>query len=272
MSRSVRLPAERFYWAVLPVPGVGRTLAATPAVLTQMLEPEVPLPPSELHAAFLRLDDNRVLACAMAKAELAGADAISIKPAAAPDFVGRPHDLDSLELLTGEFLPRPIRRERSRRWAAVLASLLIVATLVCIGFARRAANWRGVEAAADAAARSLLAEAIGTPTAAREGVALLAEQLGRERSLQRAAPDTPDAAHTLSTFLSEFPRGTELRTELVSITPTTVSVNLTFPDDPRPFLRSLRPLQGWSLDEPRLSKDGTSTRVSIQYRRKEAAK
>lgn len=271
MSRSMRLPAERFYWAVLPVPGAGRMLTASPAALTQMLEPDVPLPPSELHAAFVRLDDQRVLACAIARAELASADAISIRPAAAPDFVGRPFDLGSLELLTGEFLPRPIRRERSLRRVALLSSLLVIAALLCIGFARRAAHWRSVEAGADAAARSVLAAAIGSPADARAGVAILAEHLERERSLQRAAPDTPDAVQTLSDLLGAFPRGTELRTELVSITPTTVSVNLVFPGDPQPFLRGLRRMQGWSLDEPRLSKDGASTRVSIQYRRKEAA-
>lgn len=267
--RHLRLPPDRFYWAVLEVPGAKGRLAASPAVLMQMLEPEVPLPPADLHAAFARLDAGRVLACAFPKAEIESIDAVSLKPANAPDLFGAVVDVDALELLNGPYLPRPVRRERSRRWSSVLAAVVLVGALVCAGLARRAVHERAWVRAADAAATSVLATSLGRPTDLNTGAQLLRDELESQRRLRRRSPDTPDAAAALADALTAFPRGGEFRTELVSVTPATVSLSVTIPGDAQPFLRSLQSWPGWTLDEPRLTQDAASSRISVQFRRKE---
>lgn len=283
-------PPERFYWAIVepassPAGPVGWTRdGPVPPGLLGDLADQVPLDPAELHAvaATDERGGGRVVICAAPHAELAavhaGGAAERLRPLSLPSELGgrpgddttAPIDPARLNLLVGAFEPFPARRARARRHFRAAAAVLALAALVFVGLLRRAQHAEGLASRARNASAATLASLgfEGDPGPAR--VRLDAE-LDRLRTLAGVSVDrlrAPDAAAALARVLGCWPADTAAAVRSLSVGPegASLSVLLSPPDDAAAFIASLRPVTGWTLDEPRLASVGSSTRITLRLR------
>jgi hypothetical protein len=81
---------------------------------------------------------------------------------------------------------------------------------------------------------------------------------------------SPDAAAALASLLSLWPKELECQTDSVQVGPTTMTLSLTVAKDARPFLTAIKPPDGWTMDEPRLTSTGDGSRLHVVLHRKEA--
>ncbi len=272
-GHSVRWPSDRFYWALLDAPGV-RASGPLPIGLIPDLADLTPVDVDSLHAACAPAGADRLLVCAAAVAELRELDAgtLHLSPADLPAFAaGSSIDLNQLNLLVGRFEPAAIVRQRSvRRIASAVAAATCLA-LIGAGFSARAEAWKRADREAQVRTATLLESVMpddgGDP---RLKTLLIKDELKSLRRLAAADPGAsrdPDAAAALAHLLAAWPDGLDADTELVSITPTTMSLTVSLKSEPRAFTEALPAIPGWVRDEPRLSGMGTSPRLLIQHRR-----
>lgn len=268
-------PAERFYWAVLEAPAVRRAWlgGSTDGPLLALLEEWIPEPIDAVHAAFAPLDDRRVLACAAPRAALADATAVTLTPAGLPAELGALGvDPASLNLLTGPFEPPAVRRARRGRAAVVWLAMICLPLLVAWGLERRAAAHDRGGGAARAAAAGVLATLF--PDAPDADPLRLEVELERQRRLR---PDPgllerhADAGVELARLLDAFPRGAAARVELLSVSPSAMSLTAHAAGDTGALARALTAPPGWTLDEPSLEAAGERTRLRARFRRSAAA-
>jgi len=271
----LRLPAERFYWAVIEVPG--RTNAARIEVesLRSLIADELPVPAGEVHPCAVNIEHGRILVCAAAREDLIELKsqephAVALVPSSVPPGIAE--ELASrINLLTGEFEPRVLQSERRTRWLVGSLAAAAVLAFMSFGLARRANVWREGAKQADKATAAVLDRVEpraddGSGVSLDGRILILHHDLETQRGLHPPLP-TPDAAITLAGLLHRLPRQDEVRTDFIGITPTSASVTLTTTGDPAPLVSELAPPSGWRLHDPRISSVGGSTRIALELSR-----
>jgi hypothetical protein len=240
------------------------------------LEESIPLSADKLHGVGVPLGDGRAVVCAVAIDELAhtGRHATSLTPQEVPDAVraacGAELSPSSFELLVGPFEPAEQRSLRNRSVLRMAAAVLVFCGLLSVGFERRAAHWRAVEASAQAAARNIRAT-LDLPqanpgTADVEIVSASVESLKAVRRAAAESKPSPDAALALAELFRGWPATDASDTQSIGISGGVVTVSTAVRGDPRRFLDALRVPEGWTLDEPRLNSAGELTRMTITMR------
>jgi hypothetical protein len=183
---------------------------------------------------------------------------------------GDPLDPDQLNLLVGAFEPIAIRRARARRHFRAAAAVLALSVLVAIGLLRRARHDEQLTVQAQRDSSAMLAQFGFTDDIGLARLRLEAELDQRRRlagvdiNLRRA----PDAAAALTQVLGCWPADTPAKPQSLSLGPdgATLSVLVPPPGDAAKFIASLQPVEGWTLDEPRLASVGSETRITLRLR------
>lgn len=292
---TITWPPERFYWAIVgpasssPAATVGwkRDGPIPPGLLADLAD-QVPVEVEELHAVAAAedrggSDGGRIIVCAARRDELgavhAEGTARRLVPASLPvevinadgahDGAARaPLDLGRLNLLVGAFEPVAARRARARRHARAAAAVLMLSVLVLVGLIRRAAHDENLAAQARRESAALLAR-LGFDGDAGPAALRLHAELDQRRRLAGvdvARRQDPDAAAALARVLTCWPADTAAGPRSLSVGPdgASLSVIVPPPGDAAAFIASLRPVEGWRLDEPRLASVGPNTRVTLR--------
>lgn len=294
------LPADKFYWAFVSTPpGVQIRTSTTlmldraPAILSDSVQDQTPVPLDTLHGVLIPLKgkDRRswLLGCMARKSFLASGGLVR-RPVSLPSFLQSelhanaldPHavDLRLLNLLVGTFEPASLRTAKRRRRLLALLAAAIALVALFIGFERRASAHRAhaakvrteIARIADAAAplppnTDPTMDTIGP--LGRLDAAQSTMRLTHRGSLGVEAQEINQAGDSITALLAAWPQvpdETDLRTRGVSITPNSIVVTVDLAGDPRPFLGSLRSLQGWRLVEPGLSSVGERTQITLQFK------
>jgi hypothetical protein len=180
-----------------------------------------------------------------------------------------------MNLLHGEFEPRSERARRGRRHLVGLAASALVATLLTVGFARRAEYWEAARVDAVTSTDTLLKKVLppggGMPPQALAGEVYRLQQA----SLATAKiKPPPDAAVALATVLSSWPTRVPSKPQSISVTESGISISVLLEaaamadsnatgDRTRDFLAAFTPPPGWTMLEPRLTGGADFTRVVI---------
>lgn len=257
-----RWPGERFLWSVVedsPWRGSGQV---PPGVLAEAAD-DLPAPIEDLHAVGAVIDASRIIVCAIDRRELEGLDhaATSLTPEAIPPCLGVEIDPLQLNLLVGEFEPRPMRRTRLVRHIAAAGLVAAIVASIALGLARRTEHWRAV-ASKTRQARIELASRLAPGVPLRE----LPYELTRLRTIAEAASRVVpprDAAVTLAAVLTQWPNATTATPQSISIADSLVTMTVAVEQDPSAFLANLRAPEGWQLEDPRLNAAGGTTRLSL---------
>lgn len=266
MTSRLSWPADRFYWALLDVPGVKRN-GELPAGLLPMLEEDAPTDTVDLHAVCVPLADGRLAVCATEKAELSEvpSEVLALTPDLLPPFIDSPGVTpERFNLLVGSFEPRPIRAARIKRHAFAAVAVLLCGLLVATGLHRRASRWsERAESARVAAVR--LADTI-SPGGRPEELASEAARLRGTRDVLAKAAPPPDASLALAAVLHTWPANVPSKPQSISVGQSGVSISVSVEGDAAAFLRAFSPPPGWTLDEPRLNTVDKVTRLALQLR------
>lgn len=285
-------PCERFYWAILEVPGM--LVSSGPAVpgqrvatsaLDEAFEQVIPAPLTQVHAVYLRLDSGRVLACAVDTGALGELpeSVVTLTPSALPAFISAacrsassPRASD-LNLLVGKFEARPVLRERRRGLNFAAAAIVLGCGLLSVGLLRRSGT-AAESASISQTSFQTLASKLKPVNSPRLGDVVT--HLDREiDELSRilevpdpAADESRDAALILEALVAHWPQRVAVSTDLISIAPGTITMTVRLDGDARPFLQALKAPAGWELDPPRLSASRGTNQLSIQFKRSEPRK
>lgn len=300
-ARHAVWPAERFYWSIAECPGRVVPLSGT---LLLLMEDDLPVESGSLHAVGVRLDEQRVLICAASREDLATLDSnvVTLTPASIPlaGESGTGVRLAALNLLTHEFEPAPLRREKQMRVRVALGAFVLVTLLAALGLWRRAAQCNDAAGRMDAKAQQVMSKAMPVEFARSPGGAELAlnQELVRLRQT-RWASDAPgatvhvaDASEALATYLALWPKdlgrrdpgqSLRIRTDFLSATTSSIALSIrTVKDDgddpssaastslslePSALVAKLPRPTGWVMEEPRLSARDGSTSLAIQLHR-----
>ncbi len=258
-------PPDRFYWAMVEAPGL-RTAGPLPPGLLPMAEEQIPAPMEGLHAVCMPLDASQVLVCAAARDELASLPAAisTLSPSSIPADIAVGANASALNLLIGEFEPREARRARLRSHALAATAVLICASLITIGFARRAAHFNALSSEARAAIFSAVESTLENPTSPFA----LREMRTVRDSLQNAAAIThpTDATPALAALLATWPAEVSSTPQTITATADDLSISVAVEGDPARFLAAFTPPDGWTMDQPRLNAAGDVTRIVIRLR------
>lgn len=281
MSNLQRLPAERFYWAVLDtsnlphkplaLSGIGSS-HTTRTQLGYLFESVLPVEIESVHAAYLPLSDTRILACAMNRAELDQAladDAMTLGPDSLPPFIDEQVDLARLNLLTGTLQPPRLKRLSQRNALQIAAAIIICATLFFTGTQRRTIAARELRADALAAADQMRLSVLPTGPTTQPAALRLISQL---RKLERTRTDGPDAtrlidaAEPLSELLALWPAQLHATTESMIITPEAITIIAQVPThaDAQSLANALSPMPGWQLQQPQVAATRGVVRTTIR--------
>jgi hypothetical protein len=265
-------PATRFYWSVVDA-GTG-TSRPSDDYLNSLAEPDFPLSLDELHVVHTPLRGGAFLACALPKSDLDAlpAGALTLTPEAVPDGMSAEAEVPTLNLLVNQYEPRLLVRERTRRWIIATGSVAAALLLLTVGLIRRSAAWSEQAAELAKHTEKIILEAIPPTTASDVTPTLWSlereiESLRATRADEAKVNTSPDAALALATVLATFPRTQSLRTDVLAVSPTTITLNVATDADPQAFLKTLAAPFGWTLEEPRLSTSKGSATLAIQMRR-----
>lgn len=281
---AVTWPAERFLWAVIESAGAAAAAwkrdGAIPAGLLSDVADQIPAPIEDLHAVAAAADHGRFIVCLVKRDDLitltSDESMRSLTPASIPPEVDTSGlNPTRLNLLVDDFEPLALRRARVRRHVLAAAAVLLAAGLVTLGL------WRREHAALDAVRRAqnasekVLAE-LGFKDGGGGGLAKLNADLEHRRSMagiDLAQRQPPDAAAALNQVLSAWPTESSAKLQSVGLGPdgAVLSVLVPPPSDSTAFLSSLKPIDGWTLDEPRLAIVGSETRLTLRMRPKPVA-
>lgn len=282
-------PADQFYWGVLEYPtrgasrrGRAGSRAARPLApgLLADLAADAPAPIEDLHAVAIELEATdaqpgqpaAVLVCAALRDTLAELPegTLSFGPADIPAALGlaelKPNALD-LNLLVGEFEPRPMRRARFRRLLLAASCLTACTCLVSLGLVRRAHHAsEQARVTAESTARALSGVEAGATV---ESLERANAQLRDAITLTKQSAEPPDAVLALETMLARWnpPPDAKVTPLSLSVTGETVNATLLFEGDSAAFLSSFTAPPGWTTAEPRLTRSGQTTRVQLTVTR-----
>lgn len=242
-GRHLRLPADRFFWALLDIElpaqalrGLGRP--AIRAVLDEALVPQVPLPVEELASAYAPAGLGQVLACAMrssAIAEIEGMDdrVVTLCPASLPEWVQAPVDVGDLNLLIDSHEPQPLRDQRARRSMMMAAGLALIGMITCIGLVRRLNELAHLRLESAAAIRELHASPVGTSLHLDPDNSPLAvmSELSRLRATRQGAGDAMpvDVAATLEPLLRLLPPDAKAQVSDLSVSASSITIGAAVP-------------------------------------------
>ena len=268
------VPASRLYWTVIDAPGVRGGMV--PAGLWPEVEDDLPLPLEELWAVCAPMQGSeeatvsKLAVCAIPRIELAerSAGALTLVPDALPEFISSSSP-SAFNFLIGPFEPVALRRKRTHLHLAAAACTLVTASLVAVGLSRRAERWQAEATAAETASRSIVAAIANKPVWTRDDLTLELMQRRQTPSSDLAPPR--DAAAALASVIARWPSQIASKPQSISATGQAASISVTIPGDAQPFLTSLKPPEGWTLDEPRLVAIDKTTRVNLELRREVSA-
>ena len=273
----VVLPADRLYWSMVEAPGLptdrqGR-LRVPSAVLADLMQSDLPVDATQVHAVGVRLDAGRALLCAADHEALRAlhAGTQTAVPGGAPTWTGAASSLvAALNLLSEDFEPASLRRQRGQLHCSLALAASIVLMILSFGMWRRERAYAAFSRVAREHAGSTLMKA--DPGAATPAAAMLHLRAQREH-LQAAIASSdisralrPDAAITLTGLLSGWPGSEVARMELISLTPAAGTLIVFTDSDPKPFVTGLRAPPGWKLDEPRLATTRGGTQITLQMK------
>lgn len=271
--RHPRLPADRFFWAVLtpdlPADALRRPDAAmTRAVLDEAFAPHLPMDVAGVAAAYTPLARGAVLACALPASTLedpALAGALTLAPATLPDWLEQEADPEAMNVLTGPHEPRAVTLARRRRSSVLAAAVAVLAAGVGIGLERRAAAARADHADAVAALTGMMAP---TPEA-DPGLASLAldRELARLRATRskQASLGLADASGPMAALLAHWPRDVKAQAQTVSAAPSQLTVSALLPAhaDAEKLSAALAGTAGWEAGQPQISASGRGVQVQL---------
>lgn len=276
-ASDLRLPPEAFYWGVLDTSSLPARAARRPDRLGYLFESVLPVHIERVHATFLPIGGDRVLACGMDEdrlRELAAPGVLTLGPSTLPGFLEEPIDAQSITLLTGEFEPSEIRRARGRVVKLCAAAVLVCSLLVLAGQVRRAASQNRL-ATAYADATASVYDRVLPPSTGRSPALPAAARLTAElRSLDRTRGDRPaesgprEVGPTLASLLASWPADLHVTTEALSVSDTAINITARLPDSAAAerFERELRAPEGWRLAQPdvRTERDGILFRARME--------
>jgi hypothetical protein len=263
---------EELYWAILTHEQVGA--AARPGtpphrdvpVLDELFAEFIPIPFETVKAAYITIDNQRVLAVAATRDRLASVttpETVAARPAGLPASLADEKAVaplaTHLNFLTGDLEPRPVTAAKRRAATTAAAAIVLLAAVALIGIERRtsalhtaAAEHRSLT---HAALQTLYPKAPSTDNA----LATLDQDLGRlTRTRAGRSTTQADAADAVESLLNAWPRNTraadapKLRTESLTATPESLTLTVALDDraGATPLSDSLRTIAGWRLFQP----------------------
>ncbi|MCP3904800.1 MAG: hypothetical protein GY715_14325, partial [Planctomycetes bacterium] len=228
-------------------------------------------------AVYERLGDGRVLACGVEREHLATVlddGAVTLTPETLPTALGDSAEPSRLNVLTGEFVPAPVRRAR-RRLAILLLLIASAATfLTVVGIERRV---QAVETAvAELRARESATYSEVLPALPPGATTLpperrLAAELARLEQTRRPTAPTANRgtiAPVIGALLARWPKSVHAETSLLSITPDAITVRAEVPSmaDAQALATALDAPAGWALDLPQTEAGKDHVDVTIRLR------
>lgn len=285
-SRHLTWPAQRFYWALLDASVIPRTIinrAPDSEQLGYLFESALPVSIDCVHAVYIPLGGKRFLACGVEHDRLSAhiaPETLTLNPDSIPPQIAREHDIEatSINLLTGPHEPRAVRRQRGRFIieTGALAALLLLALV--LGVERRIQSLDGASALIEGDKVAIYERLYDHASASVQppSVRLLAElrQLQRTRagSITAADFDQPHAAFTLASLLANWPDEHQIRTESISVTPTSITLVGLLPSAPeaQAFISAFAPPQQWEAGQPQISSVSGGVRLTWRLARRPA--
>lgn len=287
-DRHIRWPADRFYWAQIDASVLPKTLVhrgPDTKRLGFLFEAVLPVSIDRVQACYVPLGGRHYLACGVDHERLATdlpRNALTLSPDSIPAGIAGDREIDarSINLLTGAHEPAPVRRERRRYTieSAALAALVVLALV--LGMERRIdALDRGVETIRQRR-HSIHTELYGPGAAASvqpPSVRLLAELRHLERTHHEAttssAVEPPRADATLTSLLSAWPRAHPVRTESISVTPTSITLIGLLPDadGAQAFISAFPAPPEWDANQPQIGAVGDGVRLTWRWQRRSAS-
>lgn len=284
-DRHARWPARRFYWAVLDVSVLPRTRRRSRQHCGYLLEPHLPLPIDAVQAVYVRMPDERVLACAIERRALdreLDPRWRTLTPDDVPEAIagaGAP-DPRGLNVLIGDYLPPDARAGARRSVLQLVMATAVILVLAVIGVHRRAAAMDAVRADIDAEISVMLGEVTGhmaTTTAERSmqqtRLGFRIDELRRTRQSGVAEAELVDAAATMARVLAVWPPDSGAKIDTFNVASDAVLIRGILPDSQMlgRVVAALGTLEGWVLQHPdsTVVPDGLS--VVLRLHRQEEA-
>lgn len=260
---SVTWPPERFFWTTVRSPAWKRD-GPIPLGLQAVIADDLPIPTEDLHLVGALTVDDTLVVCAAKREALKGLDpdTASLTPASTPECLNVAINPDRIELLAGDFEPTSSRRARMRRDMTMMATVLTCATLVALGLARRTESWIS-QARMVAQARAEVSDAFapGVPYGALDAA------VAQMQANSINAPKAPrDAGQTLARVLDGWPMKSTVTPHSITVSDSDINIAVSLEGDPSPFIQSIDPPDGWSLEDPQLNSVGGMTRLSLHMR------
>lgn len=261
-SRDRRLPAERFYWALLDTGHLSGATRSRRRQLGYLFESVLPEPIDSVHAIYRSLGGDRTLACGMSVRALTAASTpnlTTLGPAGLPAFlteqVGDAISPADLNLLVGPHEPPGIRRHRRFAALAVCGATVVATALLIAGQQRRADHLDRARALREAAIAAIYDQTIGPPTGALPQDARLTAELrmlDRTRGPRQEAVGPAEVTPQLAAMLASWPSDLHIKTEQLAVGPTLISLNARLPDETAAerFEAELLAPPGWRKTQP----------------------
>jgi hypothetical protein len=144
------------------------------------------------------------------------------------------------------------------------AALVALAVLAMIGLVRRAAMWDRVANEAQAARGEVITQTL--PGGTSDSLAMEVARLRRLAEASGRVKPAPDAAFALGSLLRAWPAAVSSKPQSLVVSEAGATVSVSVEGDATPFLKAMKPPQGWTMDEPRLNSADTVTRLTLQLR------
>ncbi len=282
-------PADQFYWGILDRSVLPRSARHAPEQLGYLFESRLPVPIDSIHAVYIPIDDDRVLAVGapvefLNEADLT--DVLTLTPDELPEWIDddvrTEVDVDSINLLTGPWTPIAIRRGRRRMTGWATAFVVACAGLLMVSFERQRHAFATAEGDARDATMDVYAEVLGDSVRATVNSSFPPEQrliAEHRRLLQtRSGPEETreeriDAADLLTAIIERWPTEQYIETETISVTGGAVTLVLRAPslEDVQPIADAFADLPGWQVTQPQTVARQDHVDITLRFTRKEAA-
>lgn len=277
-SRTLRWPAERFYWAVLDASILPPQLGSPTEQLLYLFEPLVPEVLEDLHVVFHPLGRRRYVACALPRRVLekeVDASAIRLIPSERPAFLTVEFPLESLNLLTREFTPRAMRVSRLRLGRELAALVTLCFLVLWIGFDRRVDSAEERHEQISERIGDVYEQILGPATSSASlppSLQLEARlrSLRHTRVLDPALEPLDDASLQLQNLLASWPDALPVETESIRVSADTMHIigSLRSTSDVQVLVSALEGLEGWELRPPAVRSSPQAIRATLQFRRR----
>ena len=277
----LRWPADCFYWAILDTSSMPVTVRSQRERLGYLFESVLPgVAIEQVQTVYQRLpgDAKRILACGLPKRVLeddVDQSALTLTPEVGPSFLEEPIGLAQLNLLTGSFLPQPVRHLRRRRLLNVGLIFTLCATLLIVGFERRTSLHRRTVNDLTATHDTIIKQVLGSNAPPPGAGALPGGELRliaqRRRLEQTRSDDLPisevgNAAAILARLLALWPQDLHTQTQSISITTSSITIRALVPTmaDAQRLADAFSSLDQWRLQQPQ--SEARRDRVDVTLR------